>query len=101
MPGHRQTTKHTFIDHFPGAANQTRCFSHILNLAAKSILCQFDASKKNNAEDSEDLGEAANVLEELTRELELDEVTEDDDDEAGEVWEKKEKKHQNEGEGTL
>jgi len=89
----------TLIDHFPGAANQTRCFSHILNLAAKSILRQFDASKKNNAEDSEDVGEAANVLEELTRELELDEVTEDDDDEAGEDLDNEDDEQPNELDG--
>jgi len=26
------------LDEFPGAANQTRCFTHILNLVVKSIL---------------------------------------------------------------
>jgi cobalamin biosynthesis Mg chelatase CobN len=70
------------VDHFPGAANQTRCFSHILNLAAKSILRQFDTPKKSNTEDPEDLDEAANVLTELTRELELDEVTNPEDDDS-------------------
>jgi hypothetical protein len=28
----------TLVENFPGAANQTRCFTHILNLVAKSIL---------------------------------------------------------------
>ena len=44
----------TMIDHlaiiletFPGSANQTRCFTHILNLAVKCIMKQFDAPKKN------------------------------------------------------
>ena len=35
----------TLIEDFPGAANQTRCFTHILNLVAKSILRQFDVAK--------------------------------------------------------
>ncbi|KAF8870859.1 hypothetical protein BD779DRAFT_1399992, partial [Infundibulicybe gibba] len=30
------------IDAFPGAANRTRCFTHILNLVAKAVLSQFD-----------------------------------------------------------
>jgi hypothetical protein len=30
------------VDNFPGPANQTRCFTHILNLVVKSILRQFD-----------------------------------------------------------
>lgn len=59
----------TLVSDFPGAANQTRCFSHILNLVAKSILRQFDAPKKNTL--SEDLEDATDVLAEL--ELELDE----------------------------
>ena len=33
-------------DTFPGAANQTWCFAHILNLVAKSVLRQFEAPKK-------------------------------------------------------
>jgi len=34
------------IDDFPGPANQTRCFLHILNLVVKSIIRQFDLPKK-------------------------------------------------------
>ena len=30
---------------FPGSANQTRCFAHILNLVAKGIMKQLDAPK--------------------------------------------------------
>ncbi|TDL29000.1 hypothetical protein BD410DRAFT_702115, partial [Rickenella mellea] len=30
------------IDAFPGDANRTRCFAHILNLVAKSVIRQFD-----------------------------------------------------------
>ena len=34
------------VDTFPSAANQTRCFVHILNLVVKSILRQFEGLKK-------------------------------------------------------
>jgi len=72
------------VENFPGAPNQTRCFSHILNLVAKSVLHQFDAPKKKANEDSDDLVEATSVLAELTRELELDESAEEDqEDEEG------------------
>ncbi|KAF8546220.1 hypothetical protein OG21DRAFT_1380027, partial [Imleria badia] len=29
-------------DGFAGPASHTRCFLHVVNLIAKSILCQFD-----------------------------------------------------------
>ncbi|KAI9448956.1 hypothetical protein BJY52DRAFT_1127120, partial [Lactarius psammicola] len=35
----------TIVDAFPGAANQTRCFVHTINISAKLILKQFDISK--------------------------------------------------------
>ena len=37
------------IDTFPGAPNQTRCFAHILNLVAKTVLHQFEGRKKERA----------------------------------------------------
>ena len=33
------------LEKFPGAANRMRCFMHILNLVAKSILKQFNLPK--------------------------------------------------------
>jgi len=33
------------LDDFPGPANQTRCFTHILNLIVKSVIRQFDLPK--------------------------------------------------------
>ncbi len=30
------------LENFPGPANQTRCFTHIINLVVKSIIRQFD-----------------------------------------------------------
>jgi len=82
----------TLIESFPGAVNQTRCFAHILNLVAKSILRQFDDPEKMD----EDLSDAAMALEALAQELEsvsdnmgpdedtgTDELELDDDDENG------------------
>ena len=80
----------TLVEEFPGAANQTRCFAHILNLVAKSILRQFEMPKK--AADEADLPSRNNALEALaalTQELEhsvdddVDEGDEVDDDEDG------------------
>src|SRR6266545_460372 len=76
----------TLIENFPGAANQTRCFTHILNLVAKSILRQFDVAKKT-ADDPPDLNEAFDTLALLAEELEdsgipADNEVEDDGDGA-------------------
>ncbi|KAF8219771.1 hypothetical protein L208DRAFT_1337857 [Tricholoma matsutake] len=42
------------LDNFPGPANQTRCFLHILNLVVKSIIQQFDLPKSKKTSDNED-----------------------------------------------
>ena len=74
----------TLIESFPGAANQTRCFTHIFNLIAKSILCQFDVPKKKEGE--EDLDNATNTLEALGQELEIasDNLNNDEESDADE-----------------
>lgn len=33
------------VSNFPGATNRTRCFAHIINLIAKTIIRQFDVPK--------------------------------------------------------
>jgi hypothetical protein len=38
------------LPNFPGDANCTRCFAHIVNLIAKSLLRQFDLPKKKGDE---------------------------------------------------
>lgn len=58
------------VDDFPGLANQTRCFSHTLNLSAKAILKQFDVPK---AKSGEVLDEAVQALAELAEDLDLEE----------------------------
>jgi hypothetical protein len=35
------------LPNFPGSANRCRCFFHIVNLIAKSLLKQFDVPKKS------------------------------------------------------
>jgi len=68
---------------FPGAANQTRCFLHVLNLVIKSILQQFDIPKVKGDEILDD------TLEELVKlagdieqeEAECCEVNSDEGDE--------------------
>ena len=74
----------TLIESFPGAANQTRCFTHILNLIAKSILHQFDVPQKKEGE--EDLDDATNALEVLGQELEIasDNLNNDEESDADE-----------------
>ena len=56
------------IDDFPGPANQTRCFLHILNLVVKSIIRQFDVPKSKKSSDSDDDNDEA-TLDEATKEL--------------------------------
>ena len=73
----------TLIESFPGAANQTRCFTHILNLVAKSILRQFDTPKKAADGDSGDFDDATDALAALALELEDNEAAADDSDEEG------------------
>jgi hypothetical protein len=60
------------IDCFPGAANLTRCFLHIVNLVAKSTLHVFDPPK-NKADDSS-LDAAAKELNKLAANLEQEEA---------------------------
>ena len=68
----------TLIPNFPGPANQTRCFTHILNLVAKSILRQFDVVKAGG--DSSEINEASDALASLALELDSDTVGNDDED---------------------
>jgi nucleoside-diphosphate-sugar epimerase len=58
------------VDEFPGAANHTRCFTHIVNLVVKSILWQFDVPK---ARTNEVVDEATEELRRLAEEIETEE----------------------------
>ena len=59
------------LDDFPGAANRTRCFTHILNLVAKSVMKQFDLPK---AKAGEALTAAAQALSTLAGDIETEEA---------------------------
>jgi hypothetical protein len=79
---------------------RTRCFLHILNLVAKSMLKQFELSKKKSEDFTENEGEVLGDLVELGKDLDIEEfamwqaeeedvevdVTPDDDDEEELDW---------------
>jgi Ran GTPase-activating protein (RanGAP) involved in mRNA processing and transport len=75
------------IDNFPGTANQTRCFTHILNLVAKSVLRQFEAPKAKGIDSINDaMKELVAVSDELEDEgddVAVDEEGEEDGDDEG------------------
>lgn len=57
------------LEEFPGSANRTRCFTHILNLVAKSVMKQFDLPKRKAGEA---LDAAAEGLAQLSNEVEME-----------------------------
>jgi hypothetical protein len=59
------------LDDFPGPANQTRCFAHVLNLVVKSIIKQFDLPKSKG---DASLDDAAKELLALAGNIELEEL---------------------------
>lgn len=73
---------HTLVAEFAGSPSHTRCFLHIINLIAKTLINQFDAKKATVDVDGElaKLGKELNEDEHL-----LDEIVLDDEDEDGEV----------------
>lgn len=58
------------LDLFPGPENQTRCFTHVLNLIAKSIIRQFDVPK---AQQIQALDDGLQELQMLAADIELEE----------------------------
>lgn len=75
----------TLINTFPGTANQTRCFTHILNLFAKSILRQFEVPK----------GKGTKAIDNAAKELAA--VSDEIDDDVEEAS----KSGSNEGDGDV
>ena len=59
------------LKHFPGAANRTRCFAHILNLVAKSVIRQFDVAK---GEADGALSSAEKALQDLADGVDLEDL---------------------------
>jgi len=80
------------LDDFPGPANQTRCFMHVLNLVVKSVIRQFDLPKSKG---DKILDDAAKELLSLAGNIEFEEdelarrdanEAEEDDDDNVEGW---------------
>jgi len=59
------------LEEFPGAANHTHCFTHILNLVAKSVMKQFNLPK---AKAGEALDATAQALTNLAGDIESEEL---------------------------
>lgn len=72
------------LENFPGLANRTRCFTHILNLVAKCIMRQFDSpkSKKRGQTQGNDWDDLEGLFDGLDNELEDDELKDNDEDES-------------------
>jgi hypothetical protein len=68
------------IEDFPGPANQTRCFAHVLNLVVKSIMRQFDLPKSKS---DEILNDGTKELLELAGNIEFEEYELSRDGEDG------------------
>ena len=60
------------LDDFPGETNRTRCFTHVINLVAKSIIKQFDVPK---TQAGDVLDGAAKELAALNVCLDIEELT--------------------------
>jgi hypothetical protein len=75
------------LDEYPGPANHTCCFMHILNIVAKCIMKQFDAPKKRDKAGSH--GDAGETNEDDPDDLAamLDELEEELEDKGGGAWE--------------
>jgi hypothetical protein len=76
---------YVLVDGFAGQASRIRCFLHVINLVAKTILKQFETPKKKakgNEGDvvGETLDEFENILLELAEGVDLEDSTLLDDD---------------------
>jgi hypothetical protein len=67
------------------SSNRARCFTHVLNLIAKSLLKQFDVAKKSESDD--ELNEEEAELLNLAMDLETEELTmaQESDGDDGEI----------------
>jgi hypothetical protein len=61
------------IESFPGEDNRVRCFNHIINLVAKSLLKLFEVSKKKRGVEGE-VDDAEAALRELAADLDLEDM---------------------------
>ena len=70
----------SLIDDFPGSENQTRCFTHVLNLVVKSIIRQFDLP---NTKNGQNIKEGVKQLLALVGDIEVEEEAASRDGEDG------------------
>lgn len=71
------------LENFPGESNRTRCFDHMVNLIAKSVIRQFDAPKTKGNESFDDvLRELMVTAEDLDEEEAATREGEESDDES-------------------
>jgi antitoxin component of RelBE/YafQ-DinJ toxin-antitoxin module len=89
---------------FPGAPNRSRCFAHILNLAARSIIRPFDLPKHQTnaalteaAKELAKLGENLDVEEEESRKSAAEDAEDDAEDDDVEGWEDERTEEEKEG----
>lgn len=68
------------LDLFPGPDNQTRCFAHVLNLIAKSVIRQFDVPK---AQQNQMLDDRIRELQALAADIDVEENSTRNGVEAG------------------
>ena len=84
----------TLLTEFTGPAGRMRCFAHIINLIAKTVIRQFDMP---TAKDKAAASEVLNELRTLAGDIELEEMIsqaskskdgdkDDDDDDNDEGW---------------
>ena len=81
------------LDDFPGSANRTRCFDHIINLVAKTITKAFDVPERKAGEDLNngdkellDLAGEADWEESYMKDLECVEGAEEEEDDDIDGW---------------
>jgi len=69
----------SLIENFPGPANHSRCFTHILNLVVKSIMKEFDLpqTKKDDIANEELFKLAGEIEEEEAAAIQDDEDADD------------------------
>lgn len=62
------------VEGFPGEANQTRCFNHVISLVARSVVNVFDAPKKKCDRDAGGLSTQEELLLKLAEGIEREEL---------------------------
>lgn len=61
------------VEEFPGQANQTRCFNHVISLVARSIVKVFDTPQKKGDRNAEGLSTEEELLLKLAEGIEREE----------------------------